>query len=102
VSKFTISKNKVTRAEPFASQWQAGNVELARGPWNEAFLQELEEFPDGGHDDQVDASAGAFSSLMLGRSDHATGAPLESESLRFPDLELPTDAYNDEESCYAA
>jgi len=32
-------------------------------PWNEAFLRELENFPEGGHDDIVDALSGAF--LML-------------------------------------
>ena len=45
---------------------QAGNVKLLRGQWNEAYLSELENFPVGGHDDQVDASSDAFNELALG------------------------------------
>lgn len=57
--------DKIVRADPYAAQWQAGNVELVKGPWNEAFLAEHESFGDGvGHDDQVDAGAGAFIELI--------------------------------------
>jgi predicted phage terminase large subunit-like protein len=57
--------DKVTRAQPFSAQCEAGNVALVRAPWNEAFLQSLEAFPDPGvHDDDVDAASGAFSSMQ--------------------------------------
>lgn len=56
------SGDKVTRAGPFSAQAEAGNVKLVAGPWNDAYLAELENFPEG-HDDQVDASAGAFRML---------------------------------------
>jgi predicted phage terminase large subunit-like protein len=55
--------SKEVRAEPFAAQCEAGNVLLVRGPWNEAFLEELASFPNGATDDQVDAAAGAFTKL---------------------------------------
>lgn len=55
---------KEVRAAPFASQAEAGNVVLVAGPWNEAFLSEVEVFPAGRHDDQVDAAAGAFDQLV--------------------------------------
>lgn len=55
--------DKVTRAQPVSSQAEAGNIRIVRGPWNEAFIQELEQFPEGAHDDQVDALSGAFSVL---------------------------------------
>jgi predicted phage terminase large subunit-like protein len=61
--------DKATRAAPLASQAEAGNVRLLRGPWNRAFLDELELFRGGGHDDQVDAAAGAFGHLAA----HGTG-----------------------------
>lgn len=57
----TVVGNKETRAEPFAAQWQAGNVLLSEGTWNEMYLSELEGFPDMLHDDMVDASSDAFS-----------------------------------------
>ncbi|MEE8663486.1 MAG: phage terminase large subunit [Acetobacter sp.] len=52
--------DKATRAAPFASQVNAGNVSLVRAPWNRAFIEECSSFPAGTHDDQVDAASGAF------------------------------------------
>lgn len=57
------TSNKVARAEPFAAQWQAGNVEVLRAPWNEALFGELEGFPGARHDDIVDACSDAFAEL---------------------------------------
>lgn len=61
------SGDKVTRAGPFASAAEAGNVYLMEGPWNKVYLDELSTFPLGNHDDQVDASSGAMSHLAFGR-----------------------------------
>lgn len=55
--------DKVTRAEPFSAQCEAGNVYLVRGEWNEPYLDELCLFPGGSFKDQVDASSGAFGRL---------------------------------------
>lgn len=55
--------DKVTRAEPLAAQWQAGNVYIVKGDWNGMYVDEMEKFPDGEHDDMVDASSGAFNEL---------------------------------------
>lgn len=57
------SGDKVTRAEPFAAQWQAGNVEILAGEWNEMYFNQLEAFPDGKWKDMVDASSSAFAEL---------------------------------------
>lgn len=57
------SGNKEVRAAPFASQCQAGNVRIVAGEWNAAYIAELTGFPGGKHDDQVDASSGAFNEL---------------------------------------
>jgi len=55
--------SKEQRADPLASQAQAGNVKIVRGAWNGAFLDEMCSFPAGAHDDQVDAASGAFNRL---------------------------------------
>ncbi len=60
----TVSGSKVVRAMPFVAQCQAGNVFLKRGAWNEDYLDELLKFPYGSHDDQVDATSGAYNKLM--------------------------------------
>ena len=61
-----ISGDKVTRAGPFRAQAESGNVYLLRGSWNEAYLSELEIFPNGDHDDQVDGSSCIFNDLHTG------------------------------------
>lgn len=58
------SGDKVTRAEPIAAQVNVGNVSIVRGPWNEAFTNELRMFPNGNFDDQVDALSRAFGELI--------------------------------------
>lgn len=50
-----VDTDKFTRALSWQSRAEAGKVYLVRGPWNDAFLDELCSFPDGRHDDQVDA-----------------------------------------------
>ena len=55
--------SKVERAGPVSSQAEVGNVRLLRGPWIGAFLDEVEAFPLGGHDDQMDGLSGAFMRL---------------------------------------
>ncbi|PJI54723.1 terminase [Methylobacterium radiotolerans] len=63
VSAVAPTGSKEVRAKPLSSQVEVGNVLLLRGPWNEAFLEELALFPAGSHDDQVDAAADAFNEL---------------------------------------
>lgn len=55
--------SKVIRANPVSSAAEHGRVKLVQGPWNLEFLDELELFPGGSHDDQVDALSGGFSVL---------------------------------------
>jgi len=58
-----VNKDKVERAEPFKAQCEAKNVKLVKGDWKRKYLDELTTFPKGKHDDQVDASSGAFNKL---------------------------------------
>lgn len=60
-----VDKAKELRAGPAAAQAEAGNIKLVRGRWNEAFLNEIELFPNGDFDDQTDSFSGAFNSLVL-------------------------------------
>ena len=52
--------SKELRAGPVATQIDAGNVAMMRADWNQAFLDEIRDFPHGTKDDQVDALARAF------------------------------------------
>ena len=57
------SGDKVTRAEPMAAQINVGNVSMLRAPWNDALVAEMRVFPNGSHDDQIDAGSRAFNEL---------------------------------------
>jgi predicted phage terminase large subunit-like protein len=66
VKALPVSGDKVTRARPFAAQVNAGNVDMLRGDWNEGLKAEMRNFPNGKHDDQVDAGSLAFDRLTSG------------------------------------
>lgn len=50
-----VDSDKVTRALAWANRAEEGKVFLVKGPWIDAFLDELCRFPTGKHDDQIDA-----------------------------------------------
>jgi predicted phage terminase large subunit-like protein len=56
--------SKEVRAAAFAAQAENGMVKMVQGSWNNVFTDELETFPLGTYDDQVDAAADAFNSLL--------------------------------------
>jgi predicted phage terminase large subunit-like protein len=68
VGTMLTSKDKLTRAKPVSAQAEAGNIFVLRAPWNEEFFSELENFPDGAHDDIVDVLSGAFNESCGGLS----------------------------------
>ena len=49
---------------PFVAQCEHGFVKLVEAPWNRSFVDELCAFPNGAHDDQVDAASAAFRALV--------------------------------------
>jgi predicted phage terminase large subunit-like protein len=57
------AKDKISYAEPISSAAENGRILIVRAPWNEEFLAELEAFPDGQHDDHVDALSRLFQVL---------------------------------------
>lgn len=61
-------KDKLSRSLVWASRAEAGQVYLARGSWNQAFISEALMFPFGANDDQIDAVSGAVAMLAGGQS----------------------------------
>ena len=74
------SQDKMSYAGPISSASEAGSVGLLRGDWNGAFLSELAAFPEGGHDDQVDALSLAFRKLSSARARRASPTGNEQRS----------------------
>ncbi len=50
-----VSGDKLTRALAWLNLAEEGKVYIVRGPWNDDFVDEVCRFPNGRHDDQVDA-----------------------------------------------
>jgi predicted phage terminase large subunit-like protein len=57
--------SKAERAAPVATACEQKNVFLVNGSYVSCFLDELEGFPMGAHDDQVDVLSGAFHQLRV-------------------------------------
>jgi predicted phage terminase large subunit-like protein len=82
VKTVRVSGDKQTRADPFSSQFNAGNVFLLSDAgqekkWVKAFIEELRTFPRGKHDDQVDAASDAFDELAQRRKFVFGGMPTD-------------------------
>lgn len=60
-----VHRDKLTRALPLVARSEQGKLAIVRGPWNQAFIDELCAFPEGMHDDQVDAASGGMTLLTL-------------------------------------
>lgn len=80
-----------------AAQAERGNIRLIRGNWNAQFLDEMYAFPEGAHDDQVDAASGAFNALAIGRDAQSSSSIVQQDAtiIRRGDLTLKGDRYVD-------
>ena len=68
-----LAGDKVTKAQPWLEMVQAGQVYVVQGPWNSDFFAEVENFPRGAHDDQVDmVSVGSHALGLAARSKKAS------------------------------
>lgn len=56
--------DKVAKASPMEEAFNAGRVHILRAPWNDFFIRHFTQFPDGAHDDAVDATAVMFDGFM--------------------------------------
>ena len=63
------SGSKETRAEDLSCQWiglkgaEKGNVDVLNAPWTQAYLAQMDGFPDRKFKDMADASATGFIEL---------------------------------------
>jgi predicted phage terminase large subunit-like protein len=62
---FPSTGSKEAYAGPLASYAQQGNLRLVRGAWNNMFLSQVEVFPNGDHDDMVDAASKGFARIAI-------------------------------------
>lgn len=55
--------DKSAKLAPLEPLFDAGNIHLLRAPWNDQFIRQFSEFPDGAHDDFCDPAAIIFDAL---------------------------------------
>ncbi len=58
-----VTGDKTTRALPWISQVHNRRFHIKRAAWTREYVEEICAFPQAGHDDQVDATSGAFALL---------------------------------------
>lgn len=66
VQSYTPVKDKLTRALPWLAKIDGGMFFMVEGVWNQDFIDELEQFPHGAHDDQVDALTVGYEMIAKG------------------------------------
>lgn len=70
--------DKMTQAQPWLERAQAGLVYVVEAPWNDMFFEEVENFPNGANDDQVDVvTVGATAHGLAKKSRKATSAKVQ-------------------------
>lgn len=63
VRSLPATGDKQSRAAPLSAAVANGIIRIVKADWNRALLDELNAFPQGVHDDQVDALAHAYATL---------------------------------------
>jgi predicted phage terminase large subunit-like protein len=56
VTSYSPTVDKLTRALPWLARIDGGMFYMVEGDWNQDFLDEIEQFPNCPHDDQIDAT----------------------------------------------
>lgn len=71
--------DKVVRAQPVLARAEQGKLYLVRAGWNASLIDEFLSFPNGEHDDQVDAVSGAMKTMAMQKSIFVFGMGVEDE-----------------------
>lgn len=75
---YDVDTDKLTRALPVAAKLASGVIKILDGVWTDVYVDEFVTFPNGTHDDQVDATAGAW--VMM---DSTERRPISVETTRY-------------------
>lgn len=63
---YVVTRDKLQRATPWAVRAEQGLLRVVRGEWVNQFIDECVAFPNGDHDDMVDAVSGAVEMIASG------------------------------------
>lgn len=82
-----VTGSKEIRADYLSAQAENGLVRILEAEWNKEWLDELESFPMGVYDDQVDSASGAANYLAENEEDDL-GAPVNLEKVSLWNLSV--------------
>ncbi len=74
-----VDTSKTVRAMPLQSRFAEGVLRVTLAHWTQSYTEEFVLFPNGSHDDQVDATAGAWAMLYPDNEIK----PLQAEGMRY-------------------
>lgn len=66
VKSVPVKSSKESYAQVWSTKAETGHFQLLEGQWIDSFLKEVESFPKGSHDDQIDAVSLAVVALPKG------------------------------------
>ncbi len=69
--------DKRIRAIPLSTRGDIGKLYLVKGDWNEDFIEEAVDFPNGEHDDRIDCATGVMSLLTMYYGDELLNTEIE-------------------------
>jgi hypothetical protein len=58
------TSSKAVRAMPFIAACESGKVKMLKRDWNDTFLSEFEDFPNGQNDDQIDCVSIGYNEML--------------------------------------
>lgn len=78
LEEIDATKDKISRTDQWTPLASQGKINIVAGSWTTEFLNQCEAFPDGDHDDYVDAMSGAFAMAKAGGG-HAAAVPMRRD-----------------------
>lgn len=84
-SFFNTQGDKFARAQLWAAWAQDGRMWLKKAPWNADFIDEVQAFPNGAHDDVVDAVSNGYLACVVRVNSGEAGEVEEGDATMLPD-----------------
>jgi predicted phage terminase large subunit-like protein len=99
---FPSTGSKESYVDALAAAAEAGNVYAVIGNWNESFFEEVDVFPNGAHDDMIDAVAKLYHILVRGVPSvrALTGNDNDNEPVTVSKRETDSETDNDEHNAW--
>jgi predicted phage terminase large subunit-like protein len=83
-SFFNTQGDKYARAQLWAAWAQDGRLWIRKAPWNAEWIDEVQSFPNGAHDDCVDATTNGYLACVIRNNSSEGGTVEEADPTMLP------------------